>query len=489
MERDGALVFKNRTGRAAIALSVDQIALLAEQDTALEFAREPDAETLGRLRLGFVGAEADYDVEFEEAVFPDGSGDNVSQSSVPLILTRQEARAIVERWLAEARIARDAVKFSLPPSQMHLGAGDIVGLPDADGMGQFRVDHVTHGEAQMVTAVRIEPEVYLPGEHEDAPTLLRPFSPPVPVSAMFLDVPLITGAEIAHAPHLAVVADPWPGGVAVYASADDAGYQLQDVISTSAVTGVTQTALDPAFPSSWDRGPALQVVVAGGDLASATQDAVLNGANVAAIGDHATGVWEIIQFSDATLVAPDTYDLSLRLRGQFGTDALGQSGWPAGSDFVLLDGGPVQVDLGAATRGLARHYRIGPEDRGYSDPSFTHVVAAFDGVGLRPYAPAHLKAVSDAGGDVHVSWVRRTRIDGDSWQSLDVPLGEDFESYLIRVWDGATLVREDFSTTATWLYDAAMITADGVSGSIEIAVAQVSAQFGAGLFRKVQINV
>jgi hypothetical protein len=128
----------------------------------------------------------------------------------------------------------------------------------------------------------------------------------------------------------------------------------------------------------------------------------------------------------AELVAEEEWDISLRLRGQAGSDADMPSAWPEGSLFVLLDGAVTQVDLPASARGLARHWRVGPARRALDDPSYVERVLAFDGIGLRPLRPVHLRARTD-GGDVHLSWIRRARIDADSWTGPDVPLGEATE--------------------------------------------------------------
>ena len=92
-----------------------------------------------------------------------------------------------------------------------------------------------------------------------------------------------------------------------------------------------------------------------------------------------------------------------------------------------------------------------------------------------------------SGGDLAVSWIRRTRIDGDSWQSVEVPLGEDNESYIVRVLDGTTLLREDTVTSPAWSYTAAMQTADGAVAPFTLAVAQSSAAFGPGPFRSLDV--
>jgi hypothetical protein len=130
---------------------------------------------------------------------------------------------------------------------------------------------------------------------------------------------------------------------------------------------------------------------------------------------------------------------------------------------------------------MARHYRIGPAGRGYDDPAYLHLVEAFDGNGLRPYAPCHLRALRQPGGDVVLNWVRRTRIDGDDWDLADVPLGEDNESYVVRVVQGAAVLRETTVTAPGWSYSAAMQATDAVGAGARLEVAQVSARFGPGL--------
>ena len=120
--------------------------------------------------------------------------------------------------------------------------------------------------------------------------------------------------------------------------------------------------------------------------------AVLSGANLVAIGDGTSDHWEVLQFLRAEPVAPGVYDLTGRLRGQAGTDAVMPDIWPVGSRLVLLDGVPRQIGLPQAARGLERHYRYGPARRPVGDPSWRHEARAFAGIGLRPYAPAHLAA-------------------------------------------------------------------------------------------------
>ncbi|MEG3662793.1 baseplate multidomain protein megatron [Celeribacter halophilus] len=492
IEREGKLIFRSRDGKAQLSLSEQDVAVSDELDGVFERTRAPEAEVAGRVQLTFVDADGDYGARAEEASFPDEESRLVSQSELPLALTRAEGRQVVERWLAESRIARDTARFSLPPSLLPYGAGDVIAVETGEGVQSYRIDQATLGAQQLIEAVRVEPEVYTPSDMVEEIIEAKPFAAPVPVYPLFLDLPLLTGEEVPHAPHIAVTGNPWPGSAAVYAAPSDSGYTLNTLVPGWATIGVTQTALGAARAGLWDRGPVLRVKLVRGELASVDPLDVLNGANVAAIGDGTSANWEVFQFANAELVAENTYDLSLRLRGQAGTDGLDGGTltptWPAGSRFVLIDTTLRQIDLAQSARGLARHYRIGPSNRAYDDASYAHYVEAFDGIGLRPYAPVHLRATQTASGDTELCWTRRTRTDGDTWQSVEVPLGETSELYLLRVVQGGSVLREVTTQVPNWTYSAALKTGDGVTGAYEIHVAQMSESFGAGLFRRIEIN-
>ncbi len=480
IERDGVLLFQMRDGRRPIELDTDLLADSADIQGRVEYRREAETEMTGRVRLRFVQSDADHDVVSEEAILPDTRTHSVSVNEVPLSMTRAEGRQTAERWLSEARVSRETARFALPPSMLHLGAGDVVTLTK-DGQGaRYRIDRLEQADLQLAEAVRIEPGVYAPSDLPDDEVTAKPFVAPVPVLPVFMDLPLITGSEAPHAPYLAASANPWPGSVAVYSAASDQDYALQEVLPGQAIIGFTETPLRRASAGVWDEGAPLRVNLIDGLLESRPRDALLNGANLAAIGDGTPGNWEVFQFADAALQETGIYTLSGRLRGQLGTDAAMPDMWPEGSMFVLLDQRVYQTSLLRSERRVSKHYRIGPATRGYDDPSFTHFVEAFDGNGLRPYAPVHLRAFTSAAGD-QMSWIRRTRLDGDDWAGLDVPLAEESESYLVQIRVNGTLVREQIASEPNWFYSVAAQAEDGVSGAYEVRVAQVSASYGPGL--------
>ncbi len=483
VERGGALVFRGRAGRADFHVDPDRTVRDTEMDGVIERIRGGDVELAGRVRLRFVEAGADFDVISEEAAQEDGAAPTVSTSEIPLAMTRAEGRQTVARWLSEARVATDTLRLTLPRSHLAVGAGDVISLPEEGGIGYYRVDRVEHlAHAQKLQAVRIEPESYRPAPVAAELGPGRGFDAPAPVTPFFLDLPLMTGEEVPHAPHVAVTARPWPGAAAVYASDTGADFRLDRIVEARTPIGVTQSPLLPAPSGVCDRGAALRVGMLHGALESVDEARFLRGANLCAIGDGTPGGWELLQFRDAELVAPDTYLLRHRLRGQLGT----QTGaiWPAGSFLVRLDGTAPQIGLAPGQVGLERHYRVGPASRPVGDAAYVHTVQAFSGVGLRPLSPVHLRLSGRPGQDRVLGWIRRTRIGGDRWDTPDVPLGEEAERYLVRVVQGETTLREETASVPEWTYTAAAQAGDGPGGAVEFQVAQISAHYGPGRFAR-----
>jgi len=487
-EREGRLVFRNRTGRDVATLSRETVAVHPDQPEDIGLTRAASAEIADRIRLNYIAADGDFAIRAIETALPGSEAEAVAQSEFNMVLTAAEARGITERWLAESRAARDAARFALPPSCLTLGAGDVVSLPDAGGTARYRIDRIEEQGIRVIEAVRVEPAIYLPGPPvEEIPSIVQARAA-VPPTAVFMDLPLLQGDAVAHAPYIAVAARPWPGSVAVFSSGSNSDYRLNTIVDTAAVIGVTRNTLRYAQPGLPDRGAPLLVELSDGALSSVPRDAFLNGANAIAIGSGQSGPWEILQYQYADLVGPETYALRHRLRGQLGTEPDIPSVWPEGSFVVLLDAAISQIGLESSARGLSRFYRIGPANQPLSGSSFVGQEHVFQGNGLRPYAPVHLRARRAADSTIGIQWVRRTRTDGDLWSLIDVPLGEATESYLLRVRIGSQIRREIILSTPEWQYDAAMQMNDGSTGAFVVEVAQISDRYGAGHFGRITIN-
>lgn len=476
VERGGTLRFVMRNGRLTETVPAEELAVV-EDATGFELTRAPAGELVGRVRLSHVEPGADYGVCTAEAAAPEAGRIAVSDSDMPMVLTRAEGHAVGARWLAEATVAQETARLALPPSRRHLGPGDVIAIGGAAGhAGRWRIDRVERMGAAIVDAVRVEPGVYRPALQPAELTRGKVHVPAGPVWPVFLDLPLMRGTEVPHAPWLAATGTPWPGAVRAWVSVDDeAGYVPNVILPVRSVMGRTLTALPAARPGVMDRGAPLRIRIKGGNLRSITRNALLAGGNVLAIGDGTPGNWELMQFAEATLVAPGEWEIGARLRGQAGTDALMPPVWPEGSVVVLMDGAPRQVDLAPDARGQLRHWRIGPASKAPDDPSYRQRDHAFAGAGLRPLSPCHLSVEGRT-----LSWIRRTRIGGDGWDGHDVPLGEASERYAVTLTQGGRVLHGVVVTEPRWVVPQELWDAARAAGNFAIEVAQLSDVYGPG---------
>jgi hypothetical protein len=487
IERDGVLVFRNRSGVAGHHLTDAMLALDPETDQALSLTRAAGAEVAGRVQMAFLHADGDYDAIATETVLPDEVTLGITRNEAPLVLTRNEGQATVARWLQEARIGRDTARFALPPSQLDVGAGDVVTLDTERHAGTYRIDRIEEAGVRLVDATRVEAAAYAAPAALDDNVMLQPYVGPIPAELLFLDLPLLTGDEQPHAPYVAAAGRPWPGSIALYGAPQDSDYTLQEIINEAAVVGVTQSALARGPVGIWDRQAAVEVTLVDGSLSSATAEALLAGANLMAIGDGSADSWEVFQFQHAEPLFTRGFGLSGLLRGQAGSRGLMPNVWPVGSRVVLLNGAPEQITIPTASRGIARHFRYGPAKQPITDPSYRYISHAFAGNGLRPYPVAHLRARATGAG-LDLSWIRCSRIDGDIWADGEIPLGEDIEAYTVRVIQGNAVRREVVVNSQGWFYTNAQIAADVGGASYDIAVAQMSDRFGAGPFTTLTVT-
>lgn len=481
-ESQGRVRFSHRgRGGNLAALTPDTLAEKSASQPRYEITRAQESDLPRAAKVSYIDADREYEQATSEGRRISGNAQRVAQARLPIVTTYQAARGIAETMVQEAWASRERAAFMLPPSRLAFDASDVVTLTANGRSFPLRLTGLSVGAAIEAEAMSIEPQLYDPFA---GPSRLAT-APTVAVYGadigVFLDLPLIRGDEVPYAGAVAAFGSPWPGSVAFWRSPTTSGYELKALPSTPAKLGLTTTAFYSGPVSRWDRGNILRVSMANGELASADEILVLGGANIAAV-QNADGEWEVIQFATASLVSAGVYHLTGLLRGQYGTEAAIRNPVAAGARFVLLDAAVIQVDMLAADVGLPFNWKYGPAPYDIGNTAYTSLLGfAFTGVGLRPLSPCHVAGVFVAG-DLDISWVRRTRISGDSWDQIEVPLGEGSEAYEVDIMNGATVVRTIAATTPAATYTVAQQTADfgAPQASYTVRVYQMSASYGRG---------
>jgi hypothetical protein len=162
--------------------------------------------------------------------------------------------------------------------------------------------------------------------------------------------------------------------------------------------------------------------------------------------------------------------------------------WPTGTDFVLLDGAVRALSL-PTPYGSERIYRFGPAEKPYGDGSYRQQRVLFSGSGLRPYRPVHMRMATVGNGGFAFSWIRRTRVEGDCWEGMEVPLAEEREAYLVTVSHDGEVLRQIVVNAPFHTYSRAEQIADGSGWPRRVEVAQISARFGPGPSLGITIDV
>lgn len=343
-------------------------------------------------------------------------------------------------------------------------------------------------EARGIEAVRQDREAYdLPPGAERPATLPRAvtFGPP---EVVILDLPQLRDDIPAHQPLIAATAKPWPGALAVYLSPGTDGFELVTTVRRRANLGRLVSDLWPGPSSRFDMGNVLILDLMSGQLESVSDLALFGGANAMAI-ETAPGHWEIVQAGHAELIAPGRYRLTRLLRGQRGTEQAMSNPTPAGARVVLLNEALTPLPIPEADLGIPFNWRIGPARHPVSSETFTAVSFMPEGAGLRPFSPVQVAQPwrrPHSPSDLTIRWTRRSRdLAADSWQGMEVPLGEEQESYELRIMDGSAVKRTLTGNTPNVLYTNAQQIADWGAeltpgDSLTIRLCQLSSRVGRG---------
>ncbi len=483
VESGGMITARHRGSEDPIALlPPDEVVEEKPGDHVVSRKRGQETDLPAAAKVRYISITGDYRSAVAEARRISVHSARVAQADLAIVLEDEQAAGISESWLHEAWAAREAARIVLPPTDLAAEPGDLIDLPTDGRQRLYRITAVGDRGAREIEARSIDPYVYAaaagPARRLTAPTAAIVGQ----ADSVFLDLPILRGDEPDTAAYVALSKNPWPGNLALYRSPTDTGFTLAATATTPATIGTTTTTLPAGPEGRWDYATTLGIRLDAGSLQSASRLKVLGGANALAIR-NAAGGWEILQFETATLVDELTYDLSGLLRGQAGTEgAMDPLGVLPGARIVVLDPSLLRLDLTPDQVNLPLNWRYGPAHRDIGHTSFAQTTHAFAGIGRRPLSPVHVHGHRDAAGNLTISWLRRTRVGGDGWDVVEVPLAEASERYAVDILDQGAVVRSLDVDAPEVVYTAAEQTTDfgAPQAAVQCTVHQLSATWGRG---------
>ncbi|MDB5510266.1 MAG: hypothetical protein JWL93_2735 [Hyphomicrobiales bacterium] len=482
-----AIRFVDRRGGSALRIDADDLVPLRD-GSLVERTRAEESELPRELSLTFSDSEFDYRPASVTSRRLEGGSRRVASAELPLTIHRAAALVAADVWLRDLWVARETVRAVLRPGFAALEVGDLVSLPAGEGERLYRILRLTDADAREIHARAVDLRL-----HDRQPVKIqrRPVSAPVLAGPARIEVlDLAIAADDASTLHyVAAFASPWRGPLSLWRASPAGSFEQLRQIEQPAMIGRTLDVFASGPLSIFDRASSVRIALSGGNLSSASDEDVLAGRNRLALRG-VDGQWEILGFGRAQVIAAGTWQLSRFLRGLGGQDMLAGRTTPAGATVVVLDAAIVPLASGLASLGIEHLYRVGPADRDHADASYVEFAARAGPLALRPYAPVQARAKRVAAG-VEIAFVRRGRRDGDGWETVEIPLGEERERYCVEVLRGADLCRAIPCTQPIALYSAEAEAADFGSPQTHLTcrIYQLSDSVGAGFPLAVELRV
>ncbi|MET3693502.1 baseplate multidomain protein megatron [Methylobacterium goesingense] len=479
----GTLTVRGPRRTDPLVLEAGDLVTMRAGDAPLNRVRAEEAELPRSVEFGFTDADSpEYRRASAAAIRPTGARRREARMEATIVTRRESAEALAEAALDARLAARDTARFTVSPRRIELVPGDLLALPGEGAPHRIRrIADNPLGRQVETRGVPLAGGMSRAGDRAEARPRRALPALAGPPFAVALDLPADRGTP-APLQVLAVAADPWPGTVAIWrAEGAEAPLSPFGTADYPAALGETLTELAPGPLWRFDRGARLDVRLRhAGDLGSIAPAAALAGGNLFALRGP-DGDIELISAAGAALIGRETYRLTGLLRGLAGSEAAAGRPTPAGSLVVRLDAAIVPLVTRLDEAGRRFRYRIGPAERDPADPAFVELSAQAGLDAFRPLRPVHLRARREPAG-VRLSWIRRARRDGDSWDVAEPP-GEAPDAYRVTVFgrDGASL-RSLTADGPGLLYAAADEAADfgGPQDRLDVAVAQIGTLTGSG---------
>ncbi|MFS8180783.1 glycoside hydrolase TIM-barrel-like domain-containing protein [Pseudovibrio denitrificans] len=401
--------------------------------------RNDGSDLPAELRLRGMDPNNDFEALVVTSRRLEGMDRRTSTLQLPITMSLPVARKLVEKMHQSLWLDRETLQFKLALNNMDLKPGDIIELPgellnEDNTTIQCRITEVSSGAHMDVQATRLlgEPTVTIPSSPDNTPHSSFNDTTSGPPIVSILDLPRFhSDGPDDGSPVIAIYNGNWPSAYQVYASSSGEEFTPLMQVSEPAVMGTLQTPLESGPCWRWDTASEITVKLYGGQMQSRKLLDVLAGANACAVRNGEQ--WEVIQFCNAELIAPMTYKLSKLLRGQLGTEHLVGITASANAEFILLNQSLPKLPWTSDKAGVALSYRVVPAGKPLGFKWAVNLSHEGSQTALKPFAPVHLKATAQENGDLALNWIRRTRWEGDSWATSDIPVQEDKLAFSLKI--------------------------------------------------------
>ena len=486
LERSGSLIAisRHRLPDAAVE-NVDYVHV--DDTPEVTRQREQSDEIPSALSLAYQDIDADFRAVTCSSRRLTGERRRNRDAQLPIVSTYERVLPVVEQWLRSLWLERDRLSFAIPQSRLDVEVGDVLQTRVDDRNNLVVVTRIEEGlmrrvQARTVAGIQRLTSASNVANRSSTGELPSAILPP---NVVVLDLPVFDEDQAGHAPQLAINANHWTGGSPVALSNDGSAFQTRQTVDRAAAIGTLRSELGSGVIGVFDNATMIEIDLPNANLSSVEEQVLFSGRNVLAVQSR-LNTWELLQFGHAELIGPNRWKLSKLLRAQLGTEDALEAGFDIGATVVLINGAIEALDVSRSEADRSFKLKAGLLGREFTDQFTTQLTVNPVRRGLKPLSPVHLKATRNfESGDIALSWIRRTRVNGDVWEAVDVPLAEEQEQYIASIKNGAQLVRTFQADQNNVIYSKLQQIEDfgEAASEFDFEVAQLSASEGAGVPR------
>jgi len=433
IEEQGRIVFR-QSGYADRnqVLSGD---LLQENDDPQKIEiRDSELELPSEVIIRHASVFDDYEQRATKSRRLDGASDRQISIQLPAVMSEVKALEVAEKRLRQDWFSRKTCRLSVSNKQFEFSPGDVVSL-SMDSKEQWIIEsketgigHEIEMRSHLDLPISISSRLASETPFVSFPTYGKPL-------AVMMDLPLLRSTNEGRViSYLATYADPWASFYAVFSSPSQEGFSQRGVATIPSTIGWLLEDIKQGPVGRLDHGNQLHIELLNNNFQSVDQLGLFNGSNLLAI-EADNGDYELLQFQTTDLQEDGTWLLSNLLRAQFGTESAMQSGLSRYAKVVVVNETLTAIELDPFEIGLEQNWRIGPARDPVASPNYETLTHVNNRYLAKMLNPVHLNSKTLSDGDIEFSWIRRGRINSDSWHNAEIPLDANTEFYQLNILD------------------------------------------------------
>jgi hypothetical protein len=497
-ESGDQIIFKLRGTESALTLTADDLGASDGGKASVLVAsdRAQENELPAEVSVAYMDYGADFQRGAQAVRRMATQSIEKVDLALPVVLTSDEAAQAAEMLLYQSWVGRNVRQFATTRAFSQIEPTDVVTI-EADGLiATVRIINRKQSDGLIEwTGTDVDSSTFDPnavGASMPLPSGIRILAPS---RVIVLDIPALREQDDDAGVYIAVYpsgSGAWAGAAILSSSSPSGPFARVSSAYAAATVGMATTVIGTYLGgNTFDELNTVQVRMFSGTPESATRVAVLDGANVGVLGD------EIIQWTTATDLGDDIYELSGLLRGRRATEQFIGAGHALNERFVVLNTSLVRLPLGTGVIGSNLIYRAVTFGAAEQDSVFDDYIRHIGGSAI-PALVANITGVRTAAG-VLFRWTRRDRLAWEWADYINLPISEDLERYTIEIYtasDGAPIRIVNDITTNEYLYTAAQESEDfetleGIDFPLPVRtlyVYQMSQQAGRGFSRETTVT-